>query len=40
MFAVKTVVNAAPYNGKVDDEIYRLCDVLCVNETEVCLSQC
>ncbi|XP_076366790.1 ribokinase-like isoform X2 [Tachypleus tridentatus] len=31
---VKTVVNAAPVNPEVSEEIYSLCDVLCVNETE------
>ncbi|XP_022237703.1 ribokinase-like isoform X2 [Limulus polyphemus] len=31
---VRTLVNAAPVNPGVSEEIYPLCDVLCVNEVE------
>lgn len=30
-----TFVNAAPYDPTMTDDIYKLTDILCLNETEV-----
>lgn len=32
--AVTTYVNAAPYDASMTDEVYKLADIICVNETE------